>query len=68
MEDGRVGMNGQNEHNHDVLSFRLSGAGGYGDPAEREAWRIEDDLADGYITAAGAQGDYGVLLRDGKVV
>jgi N-methylhydantoinase B len=52
----------------DVLSFRLSGAGGYGDPAEREAWRIEDDLADGYITAAGAQGDYGVLLRDGKVV
>ncbi|MBH63352.1 MAG: 5-oxoprolinase [Alphaproteobacteria bacterium] len=52
----------------DVLSLRLSGAGGYGDPAERDAWRIEDDIADGYITEEGARRDYGVEIQDGKVV
>ena len=52
----------------DVLSFQLSGAGGYGEPGERAAWRIEADLADGYITQDGAQHDYGVRVRDGKVV
>ena len=52
----------------DVLSFQLSGAGGYGDPAEREPRRIEDDLADGYVTEEGARRDYGVEIKDGKVV
>ena len=52
----------------DVLSFQLSGAGGYGDPGDRDAWRIEDDLADGYITEDGARRDYGVEIKDGKVV
>ena len=53
---------------NDVLSLRLSGAGGYGNPLERDAWRIEDDLADGYITKEGAQQDYGVEIKDGKVI
>ena len=52
----------------DVLSFRLSGAGGYGDPAERDPWRIEDDLADGYVTEEGARRDYGVEIENGKVI
>lgn len=52
----------------DVLSFRLSGAGGYGEPEQREHWRIEDDLADGYVTEEGARRDYGVELQGGKVV
>jgi N-methylhydantoinase B len=52
----------------DVLSLRLSGAGGYGNPTERDTWRIEDDLADGYITDEGARRDYGVEIKDGKVI
>ena len=52
----------------DVLSFQLSGAGGYGNAGDRDAWRIEDDLADGYITEDGARRDYGVEIKDGKVV
>lgn len=52
----------------DVLSFQLSGAGGYGDAGERDPRRIEDDLADGYITEDGARQDYGVEVADGKVV
>lgn len=43
----------------DVLSFRLSGAGGYGPPAERDPASIEADLADGFITEEGAARDYG---------
>lgn len=43
----------------DVLSFRLSGAGGYGEPAERDPDAIEEDLADGYVTAEEARNQYG---------
>ena len=34
----------------DIVSFRLSGAGGYGPPDERDPALVADDLADGYIT------------------
>ncbi|MET0569141.1 MAG: hydantoinase B/oxoprolinase family protein [Hyphomicrobiaceae bacterium] len=43
----------------DVLSFRLSGAGGYGPPEKRERAAIARDIADGYITPEAAQRDYG---------
>jgi N-methylhydantoinase B len=43
----------------DVVSFRLSGAGGYGPPAQRRREDIENDLADGYITPQFAQRTYG---------
>ena len=39
----------------DVLSFRLAGAGGYGDPAKRSQDAIERDLREGYLTEAGAR-------------
>jgi len=39
----------------DVLCFEISGAGGYGDAAERDPNRIEEDLAEGFITSAGAR-------------
>ncbi len=42
----------------DVVSFRLSGAGGYGPVAERDPGAIMADLADGYITEEGARNDY----------
>ncbi len=43
----------------DVVSFRLNGAGGYGPPSERSPAAVEDDLADGYITAEFAEEAYG---------
>jgi N-methylhydantoinase B len=51
----------------DVVSLRLSGGGGYGEAAERDIGRIEDDLADGYVTEAGAGRDYGVEVSAGSV-
>jgi N-methylhydantoinase B len=44
----------------DVLSFRLSGAGGYGPPEKRDPAAIAEDIADGYVTPEGATREYGV--------
>ena len=47
----------------DVVSVRLSGAGGFGDVAERDPAAIERDIAEGYITPQGAREMYG-FVRD----
>jgi N-methylhydantoinase B len=36
----------------DRLVVVTAGGGGYGNPAEREPWRVRDDMADGKISAA----------------
>jgi N-methylhydantoinase B/oxoprolinase/acetone carboxylase alpha subunit len=43
----------------DILSFRLSGAGGYGAPAERDPTAIARDVAEGYVSKEAALRDYG---------
>jgi N-methylhydantoinase B len=43
----------------DILSFRLSGAGGYGPPDKRDPAAIARDIAEGYVTREAAQRDYG---------
>ena len=48
----------------DVVSFRLSGAGGYGPVAERDPNAIANDLAEGYISEEGAHRDFGWRLSD----
>jgi len=42
----------------DVVSIRLSGAGGYGDPGKRSIADIESDIADGYVTREAAAQDH----------
>jgi len=37
----------------DVVIMQSSGGGGFGDPAERAPSALADDVADGYVTAAG---------------
>jgi N-methylhydantoinase B len=39
------------------------GGGGYGDPMERDAERVLEDVREGWITVAGARKIYGVALR-----
>jgi N-methylhydantoinase B len=46
----------------DILSFRLSGAGGYGPPEKRDPAAVAEDIADGYITREAARRDYGTRL------
>jgi N-methylhydantoinase B len=44
----------------DIVSLRLAGAGGYGDPKLRARESLRKDVADGYISAAKAKELYGV--------
>jgi N-methylhydantoinase B len=48
--------------------LRPAGAGGFGAPWERAPSLVLDDVLDGYVTAAGALRDYGVVIgADGTV-
>jgi N-methylhydantoinase B len=48
---------------HDsVISHRCGGGGGFGDPTERDRELIASDVIDGYVSAAAAERDYGVIV------
>ncbi len=42
----------------DIMSFTLSGAGGYGSPELRDTEAIQRDLADGYVSLEAVRRDY----------
>jgi N-methylhydantoinase B len=46
----------------DVISFQQPGAGGYGDPLERDPARVLDDVLDDYVSAEAAREQYGVVI------
>jgi N-methylhydantoinase B len=46
----------------DLVRVVTGTGGGFGDPFEREAERVRADVLDGYLTAAQARADYGVVL------
>ena len=51
----------------DVISFQQSGAGGYGDPADRDPAQVLADVHEGYVSVEAARERYGVAIRDGAV-
>jgi N-methylhydantoinase B len=48
----------------DTVSFRLSGAGGYGDPLDRDPEAVRTDVRRGYVTREAARETYGVVVED----
>ena len=46
----------------DLISYRLNGAGGYGNPLERDPAAVLRDVSGGYVTIEGARRDYGVII------
>ena len=48
----------------DVVSLRLPGAGGYGEPRERNRDAVLRDVRDGKVTVEGARAEYGVEIGD----
>lgn len=46
----------------DTITVRTPGGGGYGDPWQRDPDLVRRDVARGYLTAAAAEQDYGVVL------
>lgn len=51
----------------DVILYLVAGGGGYGDPLEREPERVQQDIANGFVSVSGALEDYGVIVDDGRV-
>jgi len=49
----------------DVLVNNTGGGGGYGDPFEREPARVAVDVRNGFVSAAAAERDYGVVVEPG---
>ncbi|MEV4596973.1 hydantoinase B/oxoprolinase family protein [Amycolatopsis sp. NPDC049253] len=46
----------------DTLEIKLPSGGGYGDPFERDARDVREDVLDDYLSAADAREHYGVVL------
>lgn len=46
----------------DVVSLRLPGAGGYGNPLERDPQLVARDVRDGKVSLQSARDDYGVVI------
>ena len=44
------------------LCYDYGGGGGWGDPLDRDPQAVLDDVLDEYVSVAGAERDYGVVL------
>ena len=51
----------------DEIHFGTQGAGGYGDPIEREPERVLRDVEQGFVSVHSAEHVYGVVIRDGTI-
>lgn len=53
----------------DILRVITSGGGGWGNPLGRSPERVASDVLDGFVSAAGAARDYGVIVdaRTGEI-
>ena len=51
----------------DVIRITSAGAGGWGDPFEREAERVLDDVRRGFVSLARAESEYGVVIRNDAI-
>jgi len=51
----------------DVISFQQSGAGGYGNPFERDPALVLEDVRDDYVSVDAARTLYGVVIVDDAV-
>jgi N-methylhydantoinase B len=49
----------------EVVRIETTGGGGWGDPLEREPWRVALDVLQGKVSEAAARGQYGVVLAGG---
>ena len=51
----------------DIVRLSTAGGGGWGDALERDPQRVLDDVLNGLVTVAGAERDYGVMIKNGAM-
>lgn len=59
----RTPVVGQKVASDHVYAFSAQGGGGYGDPLDRAAGDVLEDVLEGLVSEAGARRDYGVVVR-----
>ena len=52
----------------DLVTVDMSGASGFGDPLNRDAQAVARDVRQGFVSAAAAEEEYGVVLDKNNVV
>ncbi len=52
---------------NDIIRISSSGAGGWGSPLQRDPQAVLTDVRRGFVSAAVAERDYGVVIRDHEV-
>ncbi|WP_311946877.1 hydantoinase B/oxoprolinase family protein [Halomonas piscis] len=50
-------------HSGDTFTRPSAGGGGFGDPLERDAEAVLEDVIDGYVSVERAECDYGVVIK-----
>jgi len=45
-----------------IVTSHLMGGAGFGDPFERDTWRVQQDVRDGFVSVEKAREEYGVVL------
>lgn len=50
-------------HRGDVYRHEIAGPGGWGDPLEREPWRVLRDVRNELVSSEAARRDYGVIVN-----
>ncbi|MGO1566868.1 MAG: hydantoinase B/oxoprolinase family protein [Brachybacterium sp.] len=51
----------------DVITLRTAGAGGFGDPKQRDPLAVLTDVVAGLVSIASAERDYAVVITDGRI-
>ncbi len=51
----------------DIIRITSAGAGGWGDPFEREAERVLDDVRRGFVSLANAEAEYGAVIKNDAI-
>ncbi len=51
----------------DMVTILMPAGGGYGDPLLRDVEMVIRDVRSGYVTAEGAERDYGVVIKNGAL-
>ena len=61
LSDGNIVRRG------DIVRIETGGGGGHGHPFDREPERVLDDVANGFVSVASAERDYGVVMVPGRL-
>ena len=61
--DGRLPRAGEGHEPGESLVLVCGGGGGWGDPLDRDAGAVRDDVLDEYVSRQSAERDYGVVFQ-----